>query len=149
MKSARRSMVIGFVLLLGISLVSARVWAQDAEAFVYAGWLGASDVHNSFAGAGIGDFDGDGDLDLFLVGETRQVLLNDGSGSFQLAQQVVVVEKSLEGSCDSGGPAVGDIDGDGDLDVVVSAGQSSPYHELWLNDGSGQFQYELLDAVGL
>ncbi len=86
------------------------------------------------------DVDGDGDLDLTVLGQgdrdlpTANVYLNNGSGAFTAADSglpaVLVVSTSLA-----------DVDGDGDLDMVV-AGQDadySPSAALYLNNGSGTF----------
>jgi hypothetical protein len=87
-----------------------------------------------------GDLDGDGDLDLVvghggsLYRHTDRLLLNDGSGRFADATagrlpQVVV---------DSTAMRLGDVDGDGDLDLVV--GQSTLFRNLVLiNDGGARF----------
>lgn len=76
----------------------------------------------SVAGAALGDLDGDGDLDLFAVaspteaksmnGSTSLLLLNDGAGHFDDSGQRFPVE-------DSTSLALGDLDGDGDLDALV------------------------------
>ena len=57
-----------------------------------------------------GDFDGDGRADLVFGGTVRKVYRNDGNWSF-------METASHAGSMDS--VALGDVDNDGDLDVVV------------------------------
>jgi len=79
--------------------------------------------------AALGDIDGDGDLDIVIdTGEpytpSNEVWLNDGQGVFHDSGQRL-------GSADIESLALGDIDGDGDLDIV--------FHNVWRNDGQGQF----------
>jgi putative intracellular protease/amidase len=85
-----------------------------------------------------GDLDADGDVDYF--GKRWEhgyvVQLNDGSGRFTEAWQMEDSRSTV------GGVALADLDGDGDLDAVVTNGfrdtGSFPSILLW-NDGSGQF----------
>lgn len=65
------------------------------------------------SGAAPGDLDGDGDMDLMLAGGKRLALLNDGSGRFEATDWLPMA---------SGGnfsTALGDVDQDGVLDVLV------------------------------
>ena len=88
--------------------------------------------------AALGDLDGDGDLDLFAAviapseGQNRnpadRVLFNDGAGNFTDSLQRL-------GDRDSTAVALGDLDGDGDLDALV--GQQSGAL-VWINQGGGQ-----------
>ncbi len=85
--------------------------------------------------ADLGDIDGDGDLDAVVVNfsdQPQDVYLNDGSGAFA-AHPV----SPTFGAGYSEGIALGDIDGDGDLDAVI-ANWSQP-QDVYLNDGSGVF----------
>jgi hypothetical protein len=95
----------------------------------------------------LADLDNDGDLDAFVantricinqgcLGSTpNQVYLNDGTGSFALNQS--------PGELDSKDVALGDLDGDGDVDAFVTNGnfeaESGAPNEVWLNDGTGTF----------
>ncbi|MCA9635923.1 MAG: VCBS repeat-containing protein [Myxococcales bacterium] len=91
------------------------------------------------------DVDGDGDLDLF-VGNTYQtqsrLYLGDGGGGFEEVTQshLPAIDASI------GDAEFGDVDGDGDLDLVLADwGDGNPSMNeggptrLWLNDGGGVF----------
>jgi len=89
-------------------------------------------------GADLGDVDGDGDLDVFAavgkpsLGKTSsladRILLNDGSGSFTDSGQRL-------GDTGSTSAALGDLDGDGDLDALVGTLQGAV---VWTNQGRAQ-----------
>ncbi len=110
------------------------------------------------------DLDGDGDLDLLFANEFQPngVLINDGHGRFtdESARRFPALPTPLPGppqvatGRDSEDIAVGDFDGDGDLDVVfvseddVRVGRTG-VHEYYLNDGRGHFTvapYRLPDS---
>ena len=90
----------------------------------------------------LGDLDGDGDLDAFLgnggaAGQAEAIWLNGGTGVFTAAPAM-----SLPGILDSTrAVALGDVDGDGDLDALVgNSGWTSPgLNRLYLNNGGGVF----------
>jgi hypothetical protein len=88
--------------------------------------------------AALGDLDGDGDLDLLAaVIAPRQgrnqdpadrVLINDGWGNFSDSGQRL-------GGTDSTAVALGDLDGDGDLEALVGTGRGAM---VWINQGRAQ-----------
>ncbi len=88
----------------------------------------------------LGDLDGDGDLDAAIAtdaGPTNgfmKILLNDGAANFTTNGQVFPC-----GDLDTEGTALGDLDNDGDLDVVVGQYNSDTYPEVLWNNGSAQF----------
>jgi hypothetical protein len=71
------------------------------------------------------DWDGDGDLDIFSVSSFKARLrVNDGAGQFGAAQNITSSFPGYSFSAHSTLEAVvSDLDGDGDRDVYVSAGQ--------------------------
>jgi hypothetical protein len=89
-------------------------------------------------GAALGDLDGDGSLDVFatllspkpgIEGDPAdRVLLNDGDGNFRDSGQRL-------GNLDSAAVALGDLDGDGDLDALVGTLAGAV---LWINQGGAQ-----------
>ncbi len=87
----------------------------------------------------IADVDGDGDMDIFMAegtpstaGRQNRLLINDGNGdlSEQSASRLPFVFDN------SAGADFGDIDNDGDMDLIVA---NLGDNVLLLNDGSGFF----------
>jgi len=95
-------------------------------------------------GATVGDFDDDGDQDLFVIGGRSSddaLYINQGDGTFtDMAREAGVAGDRHLGS----GAAVGDFDGDGDLDLYVTSlgppdGPRPGSHRLFRNDGDLTF----------
>jgi uncharacterized repeat protein (TIGR01451 family) len=109
-----------------------QVWFNDGQGhFVDSGQRLGDALSVSVA---LGDLDGDGDLDAFVGMESNQeqpneVWLNDGRGYFSLYQNTI-------NSAYTFNVALGDVDGDGDLDAFIA---NTGAGEIWLNDGTGQF----------
>ena len=106
----------------------------------------------------LGDVDGDGDLDFVTANvafgsppagtiSTASVRLNDGTGTFSGTQEVPVGNSP-------GSVALGDVDGDGDLDFVTANGafgasSNGNTVSVRLNDGTGAFSGTQEVSVGL
>jgi len=94
----------------------------------------------------LGDLDGDGDLDMAAANEGGSfdgdvsVLLNNGDGTF-------ASESRFDAGDEPSGIDVGDLDGDGQLDIVVSNSRSDDVSVL-LNSGGGTFSSETRFEVG-
>ncbi len=94
----------------------------------------------------LADLDGDGDLDAFVACyngwpapspgcEENVVWLNDGQGNFSQSWHAQTGPVSAA--------ALGDLDGDGDLDAFLGKGDVAAGRlpdEVWLNDGQGNFE---------
>jgi len=93
-----------------------------------------------------GDLDGDGDHDMIVPFYPRQgtgtsvaVRFNSGAGTF--GGQVL-----YHAGTDPRDAALGDLDADGDLDIVVTNGGSSNV-SVFINNGNGTFADDALYAV--
>ena len=121
-----------------------RVYLNDGTGrFTHSGQTIQQKSGNTVA---LGDLDGDGDLDAYVVsganfqnpeGEPDKIWLNDETGTFSDTGQEL-------GQYQAGSVALGDMDGDGDLDALVANWHhmlhTSPQpNELWMNDGNGYF----------
>jgi len=107
--------------------------------------LNSSIINVQQASTIFGDIDNDGDEDLFITGMTQdnslvsKLYLNDGVGIFvEDTNTFINVRVS---SC-----AFADIDGDNDLDLLITGESSSvglidaPLTKLYVNNGLGDFQ---------
>jgi hypothetical protein len=128
---------------LGYSDSYNAVWLNDGGGrFTDSGQLLGNEATLAIA---LGDVDGDGDLDAFVGNEyegswavgspANEVWLNDGSGRFSDSGQDL-------GRGNSYAVALGDLDGDGDLDAFVGNRDPRTFSradKVWLNDGTGYF----------
>ena len=121
------------------------VWLNDGDGvFVNSGQrLGNSNSQDS----SLADLDGDGDLDVFVsnkfvpnnpgMSQQDEIWFNDGKGHFTRSSYDF-------GDVPSLAVALGDIDGDSDIDIVISnftvSGPSVSFElSIWTNNGAGVF----------
>ncbi len=89
----------------------------------------------STANAMLEDFNGDGHLDIYFMDggiswppPPHTIWMNDGTGTFTPGDQIQAFYSSV---------ATGDVDGDGDVDLVLPGYDQAG--KVMLNDGSGSF----------
>jgi len=100
-------------------------------------WFHADTTAMALGDVGLGDVDRDGDLDAVITNGHFQstshpalVFLNDGSGQFTDSGQRLSAVSNANAS-------FGDLDGDGDLDLVLTDHEEP--NQIWLNDGAGRY----------
>jgi hypothetical protein len=122
------------------SFISARLgeaypWRLYSTSLVYANEYGNS-------GVAIGDINGDGLLDVVAGGVFNVlVLLGNSDGTYQVHQHLAVSDDVNDFDYYSHSIALGDINGDGALDVVVVSRRTSGggYTSIFFGNGDGSF----------
>ncbi|MDY7097664.1 MAG: CRTAC1 family protein [Pseudomonadota bacterium] len=93
-------------------------------------------------GAATGDIDADGDLDVFVtrgdLGPNLLYINQDGTFIEGAAAAGIAFTQSGGVNGRHSGPVFGDLDGDGDLDLLIGGLESGPT-KLFANDGTGRF----------
>ena len=106
-------------------------WQDSARDF----GTGTDDIRS----VAVGDVDGDGHLDLVTgngLGQQNVVYLNDGEGAFDTTSRPFGT-----GTDNTTNVAVGDVNGDGHLDLVTGNGLGQQ-NVVYLNDGGGTFDWQ-------
>src|SRR5262245_49327543 len=101
-------------------------------------------IYLNGSGVAAGDFDGDGWCDLFFCGLDGPNVLYRNLGNWKFQD----VTESAGVTCpglDATGAAFADIDGDGDLDLIVSSVAGGTH--VFFNDGKGRFTESVRTGV--
>ncbi|MEQ9405479.1 MAG: FG-GAP-like repeat-containing protein, partial [Cyclobacteriaceae bacterium] len=119
------------------------LFAGSASGFSYSYTSVITEADNGFNKIEAGDFDGNGSPDIAILrfGPSNNDLfldvhLNDGAGNLSLNQTIPL------GGEYSGDIKLGDVDGDGSLDIVTASYSFGNYHtdiDIHINDGAGTF----------
>lgn len=125
--------VAGGIVLLGDGYGSGSFHSPTSDPFGGAFFAGGP--------VAIGDFTGDGIPDLVAAGQTVDILVGHGDGTFDSP-----ISYSANGSSYSG-VAVADFNGDGKLDVVTSDANAGTV-SLLLGNGNGSLTYAAAYPVG-
>ncbi len=121
-----------------------RVWINqgNAQAGTLGVFLNSGQILGSSLSLGIalGDLDGDGDLDAFGIEDDatgNAIWINQGNAQSGTSG-VFASNGQSNGNDLSSNVALGDVDGDNDLDAFVARHIGRP-DKVWLNNGAGQF----------
>lgn len=102
--------------------------AQNDPLFINSGQSLGAETGN---GVALGDLDGDGDIDAVVANEVsppndaNQVWCNQGEGTYTAGPVI--------GTVSGHDVALGDLDGDDDLDAVIAG---DPSNQVWINQGA-------------
>ncbi len=115
-----------------------RIYINDGKGFFRDGTQGGIPIRATRTyDVNLADLDGDGDLDIFAAnyGEVCRAYRNDGQGRFvelTLSSSSSTLDKGFHTSAE-----IGDLDGDGDLDIFVGTFQGQSL--LYRNQGRSGF----------
>ncbi|MDX1651846.1 MAG: T9SS type A sorting domain-containing protein [Brumimicrobium sp.] len=128
----------GFNMMTIMEMSTTNIYINDGDGnfSLFSGSTIDSVAYSSIA---IGDIDNDLDEDIFICGQDisgtyiSKIYTNDGTGNFTLTTNSII--GTVQGDAE-----FGDIDGDNDLDLIISGYTGSGYNtSLYVNDGSGSF----------
>src|SRR5262249_48509176 len=100
-------------------------------------------IYLNGSGVAAGDFDGDGHCDLYFCGLDSPNALYRNLGGFRFEDVTTRAGVACADQA-STGAVFADVDGDGDLDLLVNGiGRGT---RLFLNDGTGRFREATLES---
>lgn len=124
---------------------------DGANAFTQITNLAIVQGNQNSAGSSWGDIDNDGDYDLFVAnygntGQANQLFIND-NGTFT----EVTTSEIAAAVTNSFGSSFGDLDNDGDLDLLVCNAylNSQTTNFIYMNDGAGNFTLDTTSALSM
>ncbi len=133
--------------MTGMGAITPKFYLNDGQGN-FSEMLNSSFPLIGYGSATFEDVDGDDDKDLFIVGSEisiftyiSKLFINDGDGNF-----TEKLDTPFEGLAESS-MAFADIDGDNDLDLLLTGSmpQENKVSKLYINDGQGNFD-EVLDS---
>jgi enediyne biosynthesis protein E4 len=126
----------------GTNAVGFLALPPDITGITFTNWLAqqralTNQIYLNGSGVAAGDVDGDGRADLYFCGldSDNRLYLNRGGWRFEDATAAAGVACPQQAST---GAALTDLDGDGDLDLLVNAVDRAT--RLFLNDGRAHFR---------
>ncbi len=131
------------LLITGIdssSVPTANLYLNDGKGNFYNNGAGLTGVN--FGSSAFGDIDSDGDMDIVITGYKAAsnfiscIYINDGSGKFTKSQQSSDGSSAVLTGVYYGSSIFGDVDNDGDPDLIISGKSSSgDITRLYINNG--------------
>jgi hypothetical protein len=124
-------------LVCATAVLTSAVFAQTQQFQPLPRMSISTDADNAF-GIATGDVNGDGAVDYVVANlstaQSTKLYINDGNGNFTDMSSTL-----LPSALSGGSVAMGDIDRDGDLDIIIGTQNTSMRLQVFLNDGKGKF----------